>query len=163
MTSPSQRIERDAVFSDDMRFRYRLTRRWGPGRVMPVICCNPSKAGAELDDPSVRRLIGFARRLGYDAIDLGNCFAYIATFPDDLRAAGYPIGPDNDTHLENICRGHPQVVCGWGSITRGLVRPQVVLALLKAWGCKPMALQINAGGIPAHPSRLAYSRALLEF
>lgn len=162
MAYRSDRMERSAVFSDDLKFRYRLSRRWGPGRVMPVICCNPSRAGAELDDPSVRRLIGFARRLGFDAIDLGNCYAYVATLPADLRAAGYPVGPDNDGHLAEICRGQPLAVCGWGAIATGLSRPTEVLGLLKTWGVKPMALQINAGGTPAHPARLAYRRELLE-
>jgi hypothetical protein len=156
-------MERHAVFSPDMRFRYRLTRRWGDGPALPVIGCNPSEAGTERDDPTVRRLIGFARRLGYDAIDLGNCYAFVATYPNDLRAAGYPIGPDNDAQLEQICRWQPRVLCGWGSIAKGLNRPAEVLRMLKAWGCQPVALQINAGGIPAHPSRLAYSRELLEF
>lgn len=156
-------MERNAVFSPDQRFRYRLTRRWGTGPALPVVLMNPSKAGSEIDDPTVRRLIGFARRLGFNAIDLGNCYAFVATYPEDLRKAGYPVGPDNDAQLEQICRWQPRVLCGWGSIAKGLNRPAEVLRMLKAWRCQPVALQINAGGIPAHPARLAYSRELLEF
>lgn len=160
----SHRMEGSAVFSPDGKYRYRLLRRWGPGPALPVILCNPSIAGDDPDDndATVRKLIGFARRLGFDAIHLGNCYSFVATDPDDLRAAGYPVGPDNDAQLEQICRWQPRVLCGWGSIAKGLNRPTEVLRMLKAWGCQPVALKINAGGIPAHPLYLAYGLPLLE-
>ena len=159
----SQRMERSAVFSDDLRYRYRLSRRWADGEMLPFILLNPSKAGTEIDDPTTRRCIGFARRFGYSAIELVNLYAFIATFPEDLRKAGYPVGPDNDGHIEGACRWVPRVVCAWGSNAKGLHRPTEVLRMLKAWNVQPVALQINAGGVPAHPARLAYSRELLEF
>lgn len=155
-------MERSAVFSPDGQYRYRLSRRWGPGAALPFILLNPSTAGAELDDPTVRRCIGFARQLGFNALELVNLFAFRSTDPKSLRRAGYPIGQENDAHLEAVCRGAPMAICGWGANARILVRPEVVLAMLKAWECRPMALQINAGGVPAHPLYLAYGRPLLE-
>lgn len=159
----SPRMERSAVFSDDLRYRYRLSRRWGRGEMLPFILLNPSRAGAELDDPTTRRCIGFARRLGYDAIELVNLYAFVATNPQDLRKAGYPVGPDNDGHIEGACRWVPQAVCAWGANAKGLHRPTEVLRMLKAWGVKPMALRVGAGGAPAHPLYLPYDQPLQEF
>lgn len=161
-SSRSPRMERSAVFSPDLQYRYRLSRRWAQGDALPFVLLNPSRAGAELDDPTTRRCIGFARRLGYGALELVNLYAFIATNPQDLRKAGYPVGPDNDMHIEAACRGAPQAVCAWGSNARDLVRPVVVLALLKAWGVKPMALRIGAGGAPVHPLYLPYDQPLQE-
>lgn len=130
--------------------------------MLPFIMLNPSVAGAELDDPTVRRCIGFARQYFFDAIEIVNLFAFVSSSPQDLRKAGYPVGPDNDLHLEAVCRGQPRVVCAWGTNARNLIRPNIVLSMLKTWECRPMALQINAGGVPAHPLYLAYGRPLLE-
>ena len=157
------RLQRSAVFSPDGKFRYRLSRRWGPGNALPFVLLNPSTASAEIDDPTTRRCIGFARRLGYDAIELVNLYAFISTDPQGLRKAGYPVGPDNDGHIEDACRGAPQAVCAWGANAKGLHRPTEVLRMLKAWGVKPMALRVGAGGAPAHPLYLPYDQPLQEF
>jgi hypothetical protein len=51
-----------AVISDCGRYRYSLTRSWADGdnRVVFVML-NPSTADAEVDDPTIRRCIGFAK------------------------------------------------------------------------------------------------------
>jgi len=45
-------------------FRYRLGRRWSDGPVVAFIMLNPSCADEHIDDPSVRRCIGFAQAAG---------------------------------------------------------------------------------------------------
>ena len=161
-SSRSPRMERSAVFSTDLQYRYRLSRRWAPGAALPLVLLNPSKAGAELDDPTTRRCIGFARRLGYGAIELVNLYAFIATNPEDLRRAGWPVGPDNDLHTEIACRGAPLAVCAWGTKAQGLARPVEVLRMLRGWGVKTMAFRIGAGGAPVHPLYLPYDQPLQE-
>lgn len=165
-------MHRAALLSDCGRFRYRLSRRWAEGPALAWIALNPSTADGETDDATVRKVVGFSRRLGFPAFDLVNLFAYRATDPQDLRRAGYPVGPDNDAHIEAICRWAPAVVCAWGSNAFNLQRPAEVLRLFAAWKVKPMALRINRGGIPAHPLMLSYGvntpagrapRQLVEF
>ena len=155
-------MERTALLSPCSKYRYRLGRRWGDGPPLVFVMLNPSTADAEQDDATIRKCIGFAERLGFVGIEVVNLYAFRATDPRELRAAGYPVGPENDDHLEEVCRPAQTVVCAWGSNAKGLQRPVDVLRTLKAWNVAPMALQVNAGGIPAHPLMLPYSCTLQE-
>ena len=85
-----------AVVSDDGLYRYILTRTWDRSLPALVFCMlNPSTADATVDDPTIRKCIGFAQRLGYGGIIVVNLFAYRATKPRELYAqlaAGSTLG-----------------------------------------------------------------------
>ena len=51
---------------EECRYRYWLEREVAPGLpgILDFICLNPSTADAETDDPTVRRMVGFARQWG---------------------------------------------------------------------------------------------------
>jgi hypothetical protein len=117
---------------------------------------NPSKADASVDDPTIRKCMGFARRLGYDGIEVVNLFAYRATDPDDLKRAGYPVGPDNDAHIRAAAGGAAAVIAGWGSEAAEHPRTLDVYNML-AERCEVFALRENKGGAPGHPLYIPYS------
>src|ERR1035441_4905977 len=101
-----------AVFSEDRSRRYRL------GRGLPPEVCfvmlNPSKAGENDDDPTVRRCMGFAERWGFSGIIVVNLIPVIATDPGRLPAwAG--IDHDNSRHIERDIAGH-ETVLAWGGV-----------------------------------------------
>ena len=101
-----------AIISPCGRYRYRLTR--GEGRRLAFVMLNPSTADASQDDPTIRRCLAFAKREGYDGIDVANVYAWRATDPRELFAAGNPFG-DNDRHLICTALLHDVVVCAWGA------------------------------------------------
>jgi len=111
---------RSAVISPCGLYRYRLSRQWTePSYSLAFVMLNPSTADAEVDDPTIRRCIGFARREGYGGIEVVNLYAFRATSPDDLWKAKDPCGPENEGHLISIARasvgyGTP-IVCAWGA------------------------------------------------
>jgi len=147
-----------AVISPCGKFRYRLTRQWGEGAALPFVMLNPSTADAEQDDPTIRKCVGFAKRMGYDGIEVVNLYAYRATKPADLKKAGYPRGPENDRHIEAaLVESHANsVICAWGVNARGLSRPTEVLEIIRRTGMRPTALKLTDDGIPCHPLMLAY-------
>jgi len=152
-------MKKGAILSECGKFRYRLWRRWDEALpTLGFLMLNPSTADAEDDDATIRKCIGFATRLGFGAIEVVNLYAYRARHPSDLKAAGYPIGPENDTHIESvavhIC---DQLICAWGNNARGHARVSEVVGQLKGSGVNPLALRLNAGGVPAHPVMLPYS------
>lgn len=151
---------RGATVSPCGQYRYRLWRVWNPDSYrLAFIMLNPSKADAEVDDPTIRKCVGFAKRGGYGGIEVFNLFAYRATDPRELYRCPDPIGPDNDEYLRQI---PPRVdVClAWGAHGRRFPeRVKRVEALLPEEKCL-LALRCLADGTPAHPLMLPYSLEL---
>ena len=117
-------MDRTALFSPCRMFRYRLGRRWSDGPLLAFIMLNPSCADEHIDDPSVRRCIGFARRLGFGSLEVVNLYAFLATDPAELRRAGYPIGSDNDQRITEAVHESSRVVAAWGVHSARLGRPK---------------------------------------
>jgi hypothetical protein len=160
-------VKSGALFSHDGRFRYRLWRRWAPGPTLVFVMLNPSTADEEENDPTIRKCIGFATRLGFGAIEVVNLYAYCATSPDDLAAAGWPDGnPSNDDFIAGAASqtwlAGATVCCAWGTNAYhwGQTRVDAVLALLRMCGAVPHCLRRLQNGGPWHPLYLPYSCTL---
>lgn len=80
---------KDAEISPCGRFRYFLSREWNePGtrtRFVTFIGINPSTADADLDDPTIRRCVGFARDWGFTGLIMVNLWPYRATNIEDMK------------------------------------------------------------------------------
>ena len=157
------RVKRDAVMSECGRYRYRLGRCWGPGHYLLFVMLNPSTAGAEEDDPTIRRCIRFARDHHYDGIQVVNLYAYRATDPRDLKVAGYPVGEDNDNYIKAAVQGAGAVCVAWGDRARGLSRPIEVLDMIRRTGRAINCLAVTKRGLPSHPLMLAAECRLKPF
>lgn len=94
------------------RYRYQLGRRWGEGPPLGFVMLNPSTADGLVDDPTIRRCIGFARRDGYAGIIVTNLFAWRATDPRELRAVADPVGPECNKYIKAMPE---DVVIAWGA------------------------------------------------
>lgn len=89
-----------AAFSECGQYRYVLSRNWEiDGRKLVAIMLNPSTADAEVDDPTVRRLIKFAKSWNMDGLAIVNLFAYRTANPRELLSVKDPTGPENDDWL----------------------------------------------------------------
>lgn len=163
MNTADMLMERSAVISNCGRYRYRLTRRWGDGYALPWIMLNPSTADGTEDDPTIRKCIGFATRLGYPAIEVFNLYAWRATKPRDLPLdTGDPIGPDTDQIMMDVFRDlrldeRGIVICAWGANARLHRRAQAIRTGLALAGVRLRALRLLADGTPEHPLMLPYS------
>lgn len=156
--------QKDAVLSACGRFRYHLSRHWGPGPVLLYVMLNPSTADASIDDATIRRCATFAWAHGFGGFEVVNLWAYRSTDPKALRAAGYLVGPDNDWHIARSAERCDAICVAWGTNAAGLARPGEVLLLLQQYGAKPLqCLAVTRGGHPGHPLMLASSCRLQPF
>lgn len=139
-----------AQFSKDRKYRYALWRTWqvGDGHVM-FIGLNPSTADETKDDPTIRRCIGFAKRLGYGGIHMLNLFAFRATSPNDLKRAADPVGPENDKFLRMYFDVLGFNIACWGTHGDFMGRGDKVIELLGREDLQ--CFSITKNGQPKHP------------
>src|SRR6185503_3934300 len=80
------------------------------------VMLNPSTADGSVDDPTIRRCVGFAKAWNYEAISVVNLFAFRATEPAALFAAGDSIhGPRNQEVIERTARDAGLIIAAWGA------------------------------------------------
>jgi hypothetical protein len=149
---------RHAAISNCGKYRYLLTREWQPPLLMASYQCsmlfimlNPSTADAEVDDPTIRRCMGFARREGCYGIRVVNLFAFRATNPAELLTAEDPVGALNNSYIEfhAFCGGSSSpIVVAWGKHPAALPRLKH-LPMLR--GRELLCLGTNKDGSPKHP------------
>jgi len=141
-------MKKNAIISDCGMYRYALWRIWDDAQPLVLfIGLNPSTADATLDDPTLKRCVGFAHQWGYGGISLGNLFAFRSTDPQQLWVAKDPIGPDNDKWLFKLNNKAALAVAAWGDDGVFKNRNNVVLRLFPNLFCIKMSRQGN----PRHP------------
>lgn len=138
-----------AVLSDCGLYRYCLIRQWADGPTCGFIMLNPSTADATLDDPTIRRCIGFAKREGCGGLLVANLFAFRATDPRKMADADDPIGPHADEHLRRIADTvDGPLIAAWGAHWMAGERAEQVKS---TFGNRLMCLGVTKDGHPRHP------------
>lgn len=153
-------MDKGAVISEDLRYRYHLWRTWGTGPRMTFIGLNPSTADATLDDPTIRKVVKFAKRLGLSGLDMVNLFAWRATDPHSMLKASEPVGPENDSYLRKFAiSSSAVVVAGWGNHGGHRDRAGQVLNM---FNFPLFTFGLTGTGQPKHPLYLRDDAPLLE-
>jgi hypothetical protein len=94
-------MKKDAILSQDRKYRYVLSRIWDESKPMVVIIgLNPSTADEKDDDNTITKCINFAKQWGYGGLYMLNLFAFRATSPSDMFNADSPIGDENDKYIK---------------------------------------------------------------
>lgn len=165
----------DAYLSADGVYRYRLWRHWGDGcmGVVTFLMLNPSTADGHVDDPTIRKCVGFARRWRCHGIRVVNLFALRSAKPRGLLDHVDPFGQDNDEHLRAVLRQRRAsdtpadlIVCAWGSCGNAAVKRLVRTRLddlrdRDVFGRRELhCLGRAEDGSPRHPLMLAYETPL---
>lgn len=151
-------LDRSAEISDCGQYRWWLSRRWrqgGNGKVVCFVMLNPSTADGSVDDPTIRRCLGFTKSWGYSGLMVRNLFAYRATDPGELLRVADPIGPLGNRYLQEAEQSD-LVIAAWGAdvpFGRDL-RARELLA-----GAKLFCLEKTKHGMPRHP---LYARGDLQ-
>ena len=169
-------IEGSAIISDCGKYRYQLERALVPDDlcssvtdrpIVAGIMINPSTADANRDDQTIRKWIGFGRRLGASKIIIGNLFAYRATDPRDLLTCADPIGDGNDAFLGKIMREADIHIVAWGASAKfppaHRDRWRVIPELSNQIGATIRCFGVANDGHPRHPLMIPYDTPLVRW
>src|SRR5262249_15624219 len=120
---------------------------------------NPSKADHRIDDPTIRKCVGFTKSKHYGGLVVTNLFAYRATDPRELTPEVARFDPRN---LEAIVAASKRCyisVAAWGgSVPKTADAQRMIDAVLELarssnrWAC----FGRTKSGEPRHPLMLAY-------
>jgi hypothetical protein len=148
--------DRGAEISACGTYRYKLHRVWDY-RLQPllVVMVNPSTADAEEDDPTILRLIAFAKRWGRGSLVVVNLFALRSPDPKALDGHEDPRGPANTATLTWILqeakkRGVP-VLAAWGNNGQRRWADRSFVLAARAEGVPLVCLGLTKDGNPKHP------------
>lgn len=140
-----------AVLSEDGVYRYRLIRSWGEGDRCVWVMLNPSTADDEVDDPTIRRCMGFARSWGFDGMEVVNLFALRATNPRTLQSHPDPRGSDNDAFVHDAMIDRRLTVVAWGSHPLAAIEGIRWAEIARRSGAELRCLGTTKHGAPRHP------------
>lgn len=185
---PDAGLSLPGTFVPGRRLRTLLGRRidpnWSPGDYVHAVGwvgLNPSTADEVVDDPTLRKIVGFTRRWRPTAthVVLANLWSLRSSEPGDLAGWLRSNGahrPDASDAMRvaygRVCAEHAfsyldawcdEVVCAWGAPTAGITARQLpyrvasLERLVRAWIPR---LQIGTGDTPRHPSRAGYDLGL---
>jgi hypothetical protein len=155
-------LELGADFDATGCYRYRLWRRWNAAADrLTFIMLNPSTADASVNDPTIRRCVGFAQHWGYGSLEVVNLFAFRTPHPRMLQQVADPVGTNCDAAILTAVQRSSCVVLAWGNHGQLYERDQAVLSLLKS---KPLyCLGLTQTGQPRHPLYLKQTTQLGRF
>lgn len=153
--------------SPSERFRYVLGS--AGERPLLVFGVNPSQADHRCPDATLRRVLGFAGRAGYDSFYMLNLYPQRATLPQDLHQRLYgPAHRQNLAAIEQVLQRHPDAHAwaAWGNLVtfRPYLQARCLPELLTL--CNRYALtwwqlgELTKEGNPRHPVRAGYDLSL---
>lgn len=155
-----------ARLSSCERYRYRLERRWAKTPLLTFVMLNPSTADEVVNDPTIRRCMGFARREDAGGIVVVNLFGLRSSNPAALSRVNDPFGSENEIALMEAGRDAASwkmpIVAAWGVNS---IRGASLIAMnrLTATGALLLCLGKTKHGFPRHPLYVRADQPLEPF
>lgn len=161
-------MRKDACLTPCGKHRLWLTRTWDATNPKLMVMCglNPSIADAEIDDPTIRRDIGFARRESCGGLSKINLHTFRATDPDDMFSVNpiYRNAPQYRQAWTEQCNGADRVVVAcWGADKRAGAMAKEFVAFAGEAGIPLWCLGLTKDGQPRHPLYLRSDAPLVRY
>ncbi|MBE9913691.1 DUF1643 domain-containing protein [Paenibacillus donghaensis] len=156
-----------AIFSDNGRYRYRLTRTWDVDKNKgALLMLNPSKATELITDRTVMNVTNYLINKGYGGLEIINLFAYMTTDPSELTNRDHFYESFNDNYILEVVGSNEIdfVIIGWGSDPKDRVlRKRHVENLLIPYEHKLKCFQDEKMRKPRHPRDYSDSWTLVDY
>lgn len=155
MTYLHDHMEKGAVLYRGKR--YQLWRIWDASLPLVLfVLLNPSVGDAAQDDPTLRRLVYFAKKFGFGGFYVGNLYAEITPYPKTLYLKQPRREKKNLTHLKEMLSHCERVVFAWG-------RTEPLPLWLDEMVENAWCFGFTANGRPKHPLYLPNETTLVPY
>jgi hypothetical protein len=146
-----------AEFSSDRKHRFVLWRIWDTHKPkIMFICLNPSTANEDKNDPTIRRVVNFAKNMGYGGVYMTNLYSYVSTDPNKLITSD---SKENEIWLKQISQRCETIVFAWGAFKESKFQGAKIIKMFP----KAYALKINKDGSPRHPLYVPTNTELIRY
>ncbi|MDG2397281.1 MAG: DUF1643 domain-containing protein [Flavobacteriaceae bacterium] len=148
-----------AEISKNKLYRYSLYRIWNKNLPKVLfIMLNPSKADSKKNDPTLRRVINFAKNWGFGGVYVGNLHCFISTNPKEISIENKFHREKNIQSIKKMFRKSKLIIYAWGN---NRSTPSWLKMIIQ----DPYCIELNKNGIPKHPlylrRNLIYKRLVL--
>jgi hypothetical protein len=142
-----------AEYSADGTYRWSYERRWAPGGTLCWVGLNPGTGDRDAGPrPTLRKVVGWAKREGCAAVTVVNLFSYRSTDPRALGATPIDIvGERTDETIRAASRGAQVTLAAWGANSIVKHRSRDVAGML----VNPQCVGLTKDGEPRHPLYVA--------
>lgn len=161
-------IIRKAFFTEDKEYRFSLSRFWNLQKpYILFIGLNPSRADENKDDPTIRRLMDFAKSFDCGGMYMTNLFPFVSHDPEMLYSY-YPSGTTTGYREENlwvidiVSKTCAKVVFCWGAFDILKVAPENMNRVVEAFP-DAYCFGHTKDGFPKHPLYLKKDTQLINF
>lgn len=138
-----------AHFSDCRKYRYLLWRKWDTEKpLVAFVGLNPSTADENEPDPTITRVIGFAKAWGFGGVYMMNLYPYVSTDPDKLIECEKHHLEKNDFIIAQIGTTCAKIIFAWGNFKQ--VEKERTKFFIDSFP-NGEALVLNKNGSPRHP------------
>lgn len=138
-----------AQFSECGKHRFCLWRIWDED--LPAVCfigLNPSTANQKENDPTIRRVISFAKKWGYGRVYMLNLFSFVTPFPEELKKNEFTkFYFENREMIKDITAVCDKIIFAWGNFKEAVEMANEVSINYPGAYC----LKKNKNGSPIHP------------
>ena len=159
-------LKKAAVLSECNRYRFQLDRVWDEALpVLPICMLNPSDGNADRDDPTIRRLTGFAKREGYGGVIIVNLYALRTPKPSIMWADPDRVTPENEGWLDAVVvvaeNNGGKLLVAWGDDGDfESLASRFVDRIRQISHVELVCLGTTAAGNPRHPAAWGRGRVL---
>lgn len=152
-------MESEAGISSDKLYRWWLFRRWAAeGPLIIWIMMNPSTADHTKNDPTILKIIRYAKRWGFGGVLVLNIYAFRTSKPENLpQELSARVGRSNDWWIKTMFRFAVRkkipVIAAWG--VKHEERGHQVRRMAAGLGLHLQCLEVALNGEPKHPRFLS--------
>ncbi|WP_161952335.1 DUF1643 domain-containing protein [Metalysinibacillus jejuensis] len=132
MVTKEQTLKTTAIYSDDQKYSYSLTKVWDKDKPKAAfIGINPSDATELVMDKTVMNLMNHLISNDYSQVEVVNLYAFRSKNQNGLINRDDKLEKANVDYIRNALRGSELIIVGWGRDADGKAKYKEALDTVK--------------------------------